>query len=318
MLIPTDFYTLIDGSLPTKNGHPIRPWAVLSPLTYRLSLAIFYDSGVWRDFSIYFNIERGYSFHSTLYLNNAKPTESVPELITREEWDDRLFSISSGGKNYGEIIPLNHPPMIDWLLKNDLIRSLGADGNRGVAFLQKLKSVWEIYSEKTPVSEHQAATEMALLGQNVHQYFTLIKLVEPIHIPRFNVAKKSDYSDHFPNFDYSWKRWGRDYIVHKAEFSDLDGKECSAYVGYCFADENNPIWHLIYVSLNNYDKIMVIDSHKDLLGRLSEVGIISPGQFSRSYLPDIPDSFSGAIRTSIDPRFFQSKRIFTNLQFKRY
>ena len=138
-------------------------------------------------------------------------------------------------------------------------------------------------------------------------------------IPSFTPSEKSDYSHHVPNLELPWKRWGRDYIVLKSHFDDEEGKKCSAYVGYCFSDPNKPWWHLTYVGVNNYEKVVVVDSKEDVLHRLSELGVITDTKdFSTDQLPNLKDSFKGAIRTAIDPKFFQSNRVFMNAHFSRY
>jgi len=319
MLIPTDFYKLINGdSVLSPNGIPIRPWVVLSPTIYRLSLSIFYDTGVWRDLSVYFDTSGGYSFHSGFYLNNSKPTDAIPEMITRNEWDDQSFCVSSIGDVFGEVIPPNHPPMIEWLLKNDLIRSVGPKGNQAATFLSKLAKVWVTYRQQSLVAEHTAATEMVLLGNNVYKYFTIIKVAEQKVVPVFtSLATIDSFSDYFPNLDLHWERWGQDYIVNKAKFQDKEGKDCSAYVGYSFVPGEKPWWQTTYIT--SLGKVVVVDNSILLLQHLAECGVISRRYpFSRELLPDISKSFKGAIRTAIDPQFFLSKRVFTNAEFYRY
>ena len=78
MLIPTDFFHLAQGRSGSSELPVVAPWAVLSPRTYRLDLVLFYDSGIWRALSVYFNVDTGYRFHSSLYLNHSPPTDEPP------------------------------------------------------------------------------------------------------------------------------------------------------------------------------------------------------------------------------------------------
>jgi len=316
MLIPTDFFHLSQGR-PVLPDSPIIPWTVLSYRTYRLDLVLFYDTGIWRSLSVYFNMDKGYRFHSSLYLNNTPPTDKPPSLISRSQWEERGLSIGLGGIIRGELVRDNDPEMIGWLLEHDIIHSVPPklDGSRPdeLVFLSSLNEIWSLHKDKSPLAQHNAANLMALLGDHVAQYFSVIKITEEAAIPCFPVPASTGQV-FFPNMDLGWKQWGANYLMHHAFFPDSEGKDCSAYLGYVGGED--PWWRILYINCNQ--KVTACDDLAAVLPWLHRHGIVTDKRQEISWSNGADPGFTGAVRGGIHPHFFEAAGALKHLDFRRF
>ena len=95
-------------------------WRQSDPYTYTLSMCLYYEGGQWRHITTRFDI-RDLSFHigSVFYENHAVNPEGNE--ITRAQWDNLGYSISSGTKAFSEIIPPNDPEALEWLESKGIV-----------------------------------------------------------------------------------------------------------------------------------------------------------------------------------------------------
>ena len=95
-------------------------WKQSDPYTFTLSMCLYYEGGQWRHVTSRFDI-RDLSYHvsSVFYENHSTLPEGNE--ITREQWDKKGFSVSSGTKAFSEIIPPNDTEALEWLESKDII-----------------------------------------------------------------------------------------------------------------------------------------------------------------------------------------------------
>jgi len=103
-------------------------WRQSDPYTYTLSMCLYYEGGQWRHITTRFDI-RDLSFHigSVFYENHANSHEGSE--ITRAQWDDLGYSISSGSNAVSEIIPPNDPDALKWLESKGILLEVTQEEN---------------------------------------------------------------------------------------------------------------------------------------------------------------------------------------------
>ena len=218
------------------------------------------------------------------------------------------------------MIPDNYPPLIDWMLRNDLICSVSrkdSTGKKTRDWFDRLSNIWDCYGDFSVVAQDKVSRLMSLMGLETKMYFSSVKLTERKFFPSFPTPDDSFNLDDFsPNLTHRWRRWGQQYIILKTYFKDLEGRNCSCFLGYAFPNDKKPWWSVLYTTSSG--KVIVVDDLKPVINHLANLGYINKEKFDRAKLPNLNPNFQGAMRMSIDDSFFQGKRTFTNSEFKRY
>ena len=212
-------------------------------------------------------------------------------------------------------MPDNDPQMISWLLEHDIIHSVPPNPRVSKSFagtfLSSLTEIWMLHKDKSPLSQYGAANKMALLGDHVAQYFSVVKLTEPVNTPVFPSATKAPF---FPNMELRWRQWGSSYLMHRASFPDAEGQECIAYIGY--VGGVNPWWRILYITCNQ--KVTICDDVDAVLSWLSRYGIVTKEPQQISWSTGVEEGFNGAVRGGMHPHFFSAPGALKHLDFRRY
>ena len=115
---------------------PIR-WSMCSPEQMKVSFTMYYEEGQWRFFIVTYNLETfDYIFSCTYYY--PKNRKAMGKEITKEEWYEKGYSVSTSNNSASEIIPPNDIECLQWLERKNLLTKVSSEDAALVTLNYKL------------------------------------------------------------------------------------------------------------------------------------------------------------------------------------